>query len=189
MPIFHRGACDTGAGSRRGKRQRCRFSLHDMLRLELITNRMQDLCSQKPFSVWCSLSMAWRCSSAYPSLAWVWVSLKTGLQVCSPFTIKQNKPIMNYIGSLAALCGWLFFLGVLVYALIFMIKSSCKAEKEFNPATAALNVVVVFMAGHAAMLQSLYKVSGKLPGKIWFPGTKLPWTNWVGRLCYVLCFK
>ena len=62
--------------------------------------------------------------------------------------------------------GLIIFLGVLVYALIFMIKSSCKAEKEFNPATAALNVVVVFMAGHAAMLQSLYKVSGKLPGKI-----------------------
>ena len=47
--------------------------------------------------------------------------------------------------------GLILFVGVLVTALIAVIKSRRKPEEESNPLTAALGGALVFMASHAVV--------------------------------------
>lgn len=64
--------------------------------------------------------------------------------------------------------GLILFAGVLVTALIAVIKSRRKPEEQSNPLTAALGGALIFMAGHAAV-EVVFSFYSHLPGfrRIW----------------------
>lgn len=80
-------------------------------------------------------------------------AFENGIVSVQSFFYETKYAHNHYIESLVetGVLGLIFFVGVLVTALIAVIKSRRKPEEESNPLTAALGGALIFMAGHAAV--------------------------------------
>lgn len=80
-------------------------------------------------------------------------AFENGIVSVQSFYYETKYAHNHYIESLVetGVVGLVLFVGVLVTALIAVIKSRRKPEEESNPLTSALGGALVFMAGHAAV--------------------------------------
>lgn len=80
-------------------------------------------------------------------------AFENGIVSVQSFYYETKYAHNHYIEALVetGVVGLILFVGVLVTALIAVIKSRRKPEEESNPLTAALGGALVFMAGHAAV--------------------------------------
>ena len=80
-------------------------------------------------------------------------AFENGIVSVQSFYYETKYAHNHYIESLieTGVVGLILFVGVLVTALIAVIKSRRKPEEQSNPLTAALGGALIFMAGHAAV--------------------------------------
>lgn len=80
-------------------------------------------------------------------------AFENGIVSVQSFYYETKYAHNHYIESLVetGVVGLILFVGVLVTALIAIIKSRRKPEEESHPLTAALGGALIFMAGHAAV--------------------------------------
>ena len=130
------------------------FPLGYTLLPEFIANRMQGLwANQNAIQRVVFFEDGMKLFQRSPIVGLGMGAFENGIVSVQSFYYETKYAHNHYIESLVetGVVGLILFVGVLVTALIAVIKSCRKPEEESNPLTAALGGALVFMAGHAAV--------------------------------------
>ncbi|MBM6721501.1 O-antigen ligase family protein [Pseudoflavonifractor phocaeensis] len=130
------------------------FPLGYQLLPEFIANRMQGLwANQNAIQRVVFFEDGMKLFQRSPVIGLGMGAYENGIVSVQSFYYETKYAHNHYIESLVetGVVGLILFVGVLVTALIAVIKSRRKLEEESNPLTAALGGALVFMAGHAAV--------------------------------------
>lgn len=130
------------------------FPLGYTLLPDFIANRMQGLwANQNAIQRVVFFEDGMKLFQRSPVIGLGMGAFENGIVSVQSFYYETKYAHNHYIESLAetGVVGLLLFVGVLVTALIAVIKSRRKPEEESNPLTAALGGALVFMASHAAV--------------------------------------
>lgn len=130
------------------------FPLGYKLLPEFIANRMQGLwANQNAIQRVVFFEDGMKLFQRSPVIGLGMGAFENGIVSVQSFYYETKYAHNHYIESLAetGVVGLLLFVGVLVTALIAVIKSRRKPEEESNTLTAALGGALVFMASHAAV--------------------------------------
>ncbi|MBM6885166.1 O-antigen ligase family protein [Pseudoflavonifractor phocaeensis] len=130
------------------------FPLGYQLLPDFIANRMQGLwANQNAIQRVVFFEDGMKLFQRSPVIGLGMGAYENGIVSVQSFYYETKYAHNHYIESLVetGVVGLILFVGVLVTALIAVIKSRRKPEEESNPLTAALGGALVFMAGHAAV--------------------------------------
>lgn len=130
------------------------FPLGYKLLPEFIANRMQGLwANQNAIQRVVFFEDGIKLFQRSPIVGLGMGAFENGIVSVQSFYYETKYAHNHYIESLVetGVVGLVLFVGVLVTALLAVIKSRRKPEEEANPLTAALGGALVFMAGHAAV--------------------------------------
>ena len=130
------------------------FPLGYTLLPEFIANRMQGLwANQNAIQRVVFFEDGMKLFQRSPIVGLGMGAFENGIVSVQSFYYETKYAHNHYIESLVetGVVGLILFVGVLVTALIAVIKSCREPEEESNPLTAALGGALVFMAGHAAV--------------------------------------
>lgn len=130
------------------------FPLGYKLLPEFIANRMQGLwANQNAIQRVVFFEDGMKLFQRSPIVGLGMGAFENGIVSVQSFYYETKYAHNHYIESLVetGVVGLVLFVGVLVTALLAVIKSRRKPEEEANPLTAALGGALVFMAGHAAV--------------------------------------
>ena len=130
------------------------FPLGYQLLPEFIANRMQGLwANQNAIQRVVFFEDGMKLFQRSPVIGLGMGAYENGIVSVQSFYYETKYAHNHYIESLVetGIVGLVLFMGVLVTALIAVIKSRRKPEEESNPLTATLGGALVFMAGHAAV--------------------------------------
>lgn len=130
------------------------FPLGYKLLPEFIANRMQGLwANQNAIQRVVFFEDGIKLFQRSPIVGLGMGAFENGIVSVQSFYYETKYAHNHYIESLVetGVVGLVLFVGVLVTALLAVIKSRRKPEEDANPLTAALGGALVFMAGHAAV--------------------------------------
>lgn len=130
------------------------FPLGYKLLPEFIANRMQGLwANQNAIQRVVFFEDGMKLFQRSPIIGSGMGAFENGIVSVQSFYYETKYAHNHYIESLVetGVVGLILFVGVLVTALIAVIKSRRKPEEESNLLTAALGGALIFMAGHAAV--------------------------------------
>ena len=130
------------------------FPLGYQLLPDFIANRMQGLwANQNAIQRVVFFEDGMKLFQRSPVIGLGMGAYENGIVSVQSFYYETKYAHNHYIESLVetGVVGLILFVGVLITALIAVIKSRRKPEEESNPLTAALGGALVFMAGHAAV--------------------------------------